>query len=411
MTDQPSRRVSRRGLLWAGGGATAALGAGAAIGAGAALGVAGNPVSSASSDADPGSRLEPFYGVNQSGIVSARQSHAAFAAFTLLPTTKRGDAARMMRLVSDDAARLTQAQPALGDPEPDLARLPARLTITFGFGPTFFTRLGLQAAQPEGLVELPRYTIDRLQPRYGGGDLIVQIGADDPMAVAHALRQLTRTFRSFATRRWVQRGFTAAPGGRVRNLMGLIDGSSNPKPDEPDYQKLVWSTGSPAWFAGGTTLVFRRIAMTLGTWDELDTSGKELAVGRRVATGAPLTGNLESDVPDLQAVDTSGLPVIPAFSHVARAKARTGTERFLRRSYSYDDSFLNDDSDRSDEDTGTGLLFASYQADIASQYLPVQQRLAENDAMNAWTVPIGSAVVALPPGCQPGGYIGEGLLT
>ena len=41
----------------------------------------------------------------------------------------------------------------------------------------------------------------------------------------------------------------------------------------------------------------------------------------------------------------------------------------------------------------------------------MQQRLAEQDLLNAWTVPIGSAVFALPPGCDENGYIGEGLLA
>lgn len=399
MADRPSDRVSRRALLQTGGGAAAAFG----LGAGAAVAVPRLLLDS--SPPPTASRLEPFFGPHQAGVLTGRQSSAAFAAFTLRPQIRPADAQRMMRLVSDDAARLTQAQPALGDQEPDLARHPARLTVTFGFGPDFFTTLGLGVAQPAGLVDLPAYRIDRLQTRFSGGDVVAQIGADDPMVVAHALRQLTRTFRSFADRRWVQRGFTSAPGGMVRNLMGLVDGSSNPRPAEPDFGSLVWSTGAPGWFAGGTTLVLRRIAMTLSTWDELDTTGKELAVGRRVATGAPLGGQLEGDEPDLEAVDTSGLPVIPAFSHVARARARTPDERFLRRSYSYDDGHAND------EDTGTGLLFAAYQADIGRQYLPVQQRLAASDAMNAWTVPIGSAVFALPPGAEPGGYVGEGLLS
>ena len=48
---------------------------------------------------------------------------------------------------------------------------------------------------------------------------------------------------------------------------------------------------------------------------------------------------------------------------------------------------------------------------MGRQFLPVQARLAASDAMNAWTVPIGSAVFALPPGCAPGGYVGEGLLA
>jgi dye decolorizing peroxidase len=31
--------------------------------------------------------------------------------------------------------------------------------------------------------------------------------------------------------------------------------------------------------------------------------------------------------------------------------------------------------------------------------------------LNQWTTPIGSAVFAIPPGCQEGGYIGDTLLS
>jgi dye decolorizing peroxidase len=30
--------------------------------------------------------------------------------------------------------------------------------------------------------------------------------------------------------------------------------------------------------------------------------------------------------------------------------------------------------------------------------------------MNEWITPIGSAVFAVPPGCEPGGWIGQTLL-
>jgi hypothetical protein len=58
----------------------------------------------------------------------------------------------------------------------------------------------------------------------------------------------------------------------------------------------------------------------------------------------------------------------------------------------------------------SGLLFASYQADVARQFLPIQRRLAEADLLNEWTTPIGSAVFAVPPGCAEDGWIGETLL-
>ena len=61
--------------------------------------------------------------------------------------------------------------------------------------------------------------------------------------------------------------------------------------------------------------------------------------------------------------------------------------------------------------SSTGLIFASYQSDPDRQFVPIQKRLDELDMLNTWTVPIGSAVFAIPPGCQPGGFIGDALFT
>ncbi|MGI9124057.1 MAG: Dyp-type peroxidase, partial [Mycobacterium sp.] len=55
-------------------------------------------------------------------------------------------------------------------------------------------------------------------------------------------------------------------------------------------------------------------------------------------------------------------------------------------------------------------IFTAYQRDIDRQFLPVQRRLAEFDAMNRWITPIGSAVYVIPPGVAPGDYIGRPLL-
>ena len=56
-------------------------------------------------------------------------------------------------------------------------------------------------------------------------------------------------------------------------------------------------------------------------------------------------------------------------------------------------------------------LFAAYQRDPAHQFVPVQRRLAEADAMNPWVTTIGSAVFAILPGVTDGAYLGESLLT
>jgi dye decolorizing peroxidase len=48
--------------------------------------------------------------------------------------------------------------------------------------------------------------------------------------------------------------------------------------------------------------------------------------------------------------------------------------------------------------------------DVDRQFVPVQQRLAEHDALNPWITPVGSAVFLLPPGFGPDGYPGDTLL-
>ena len=48
----------------------------------------------------------------------------------------------LLRLLTDDAARLTQGEPALADTDPELAQQPSRLTVTLGFGPRVIDRFG-----------------------------------------------------------------------------------------------------------------------------------------------------------------------------------------------------------------------------------------------------------------------------
>ncbi|MEN9751450.1 MAG: putative deferrochelatase/peroxidase EfeN precursor [Actinomycetota bacterium] len=353
--------------------------------------------------------IEPFFGSHQSGIETSVQAHGVFLGFNLKPKSTMESARRLMKLLTDDAAHLTAGRPAAPDNDPTLATQPARLTITFGFGPGFFTKLGLDSKLPQGFGALPSYSIDKLEAQFSGGDVLVQIGSDDPLTLSHAARQMSRTAKSFATAQWSQRGFVRAagylkPGETPRNLMGQVDGTVNPVAGSKAFDAQVWSSQS-GWFAGGTMMVLRRIAMDLDGWDKLDDHDKELSVGRRLDNGAPLTGKLEHDVPDLKAVDEVQLPVIPDYAHIRRAAATKPTEKFLRRPLSYDEGIHPDGS------PNVGLLFAAYMANIEQQYLPVQDRLAQLDLMNKWTTPIGSAVFAIPPGCEPGGFIGEGLLS
>ncbi|GAB3852027.1 hypothetical protein GCM10029963_40850 [Micromonospora andamanensis] len=147
--------MSRRGLLTG-----SALAAGGTLAGAAAVAVtrAEPPVRQPERTpvATVGDAVEPFHGVRQAGIVNEPQAHAAFVAFTLRPTTDRAALGRLLRLLSDDAARLTQGRPALADTEPELGLLPARLTVTFGFGPGLFTAAGLDDRRPPSVAELPR---------------------------------------------------------------------------------------------------------------------------------------------------------------------------------------------------------------------------------------------------------------
>jgi dye decolorizing peroxidase len=274
-------------------------------------------------------------------------------------------------------------------------------------GSTLFDKVGLASLRPPSLAPLPPFDIDRLDPRWGEADLLLQVGADDALTVSHAVRVLTRDARSFARVAWVQRGFGRARGSvpdgtTARNLLGQVDGSANPQGTARDA--AVWATSGPAWWRGGTMLVLRRIRFDRDHWEQIGRADREQVIGRRLADGAPITGGEEATPVDLEAVDANGLEVVPAFAHVRQARARHDGELMLRRGYSYDDS--PDDSGGDD----AGLLFAAYVADVDRQFVPVQRRLAEADLLNRWAIPVGSAVFAILPGALDGGWLGEALL-
>ncbi|MFG1992763.1 Dyp-type peroxidase [Actinoplanes sp. NPDC048988] len=371
------------------------LAGGALAGAGAAAGfLATREEASAVAASD----VVAFHGVRQAGVTTEPPAHASFVALTLPAGTDRRALGRMMRLLSDDARRLTAGEPALGDTDAQLAVLPARLTVTFGFGPGLYRAAGL----PSPVKDLPAFPIDRLEARWSGGDLLLQICADDPLTVAHAQRMLVKDARPFGAVRWAQIGFRRAygvqqPGFTQRNVLGQLDGTANPAGAARDT--AVWRPD------GSTTLVVRRIRAEIEKWDLLSVGDKENAVGRRMVSGAPFTGTREHDEPDFAALDTTGLPVMPDFAHVTRAHVTDPALKILRRPYNYDAA------PNAAGHPDSGLIFASYQGDIERQYVPIQQRLAEKDLLNEWITPIGSAVFAVPPGCAEDGWIGEEVLT
>ncbi|WP_028661298.1 Dyp-type peroxidase [Nocardioides insulae] len=409
MSSSP-RRWGRRQVLQS---SAAALG-GAGLGWSAAAGLLPAPAAAEETTGapatttvpSPGNETVSFHAAHQAGIATPPQATLTLIGLDLRDGVTKPDLGRMLSLLSDDAARLTRGLPALADTEPELAEHPARLSVTFGFGPRVMDQL--LGGRVGGLKALPDFKTDRLDPAWGQTDLAVQICAEDPLTLAHARRMILKDSADFATVRWLQEGYryahgTVPDGTTMRNVMGQVDGTVNPVEADPDFASLVWS--QQAGFEGGTFMVVRRMRTELDTWDKVDRPGREATIGRTLDNGAPLTGTSEHDEPDFEATDDLGFPVIDPASHVARARSEDPAQRFHRRSYNYT---VPDPSRPTGEDSG--LVFIAFAADLERQFVPVQARLAELDRLNEWVTTIGSAVYAIPPGAAEDEYVGQGLV-
>jgi dye decolorizing peroxidase len=397
---------TRRGFL-----AGASASAGALVGASAGALIAGQQVASAAEKAAQTAvlkRSEKFHGPHQNGIELELQTFTNFVSLAIHADTDHSAMKRWMKILTDDIERLTSGQPILADAQPQLALGPARLTVTVGFGPSLFKKLGLESLQPDSLKDLPAFKVDDLREEFSGGDLLLHVSADDPVVLSHAVRSLITDSMAFASVKWTQQGFSNAqgvvPSGvRQRNLMGQVDGTDNPQFGSDDFKNQVWIEEGPDWIRGGTILVLRRIAMHLNTWDKLGRTDKEQVIGRHLDTGAPLGKKNETDPLDLNAVDERGLKVIPNFAHVRRASPTNPKERFFRRPFNYEVGTAADGT------PDVGLLWTAYQRDVNEQFLPVQRRLDEFDLLSKWTTPIGSSVWGIAHGVKKGNVLADDL--
>lgn len=349
------------------------------------------------------------YGAHQAGIATPTPRVVELVALDLLPGIDRDSLGRLLRVWTGDVVALTQRRAAPGDTAPELATDARDLTVTVGLGPGAFTG-DLADLRPPGLVDVPPMRHDRLEDRWTGGDVVLVVGGADGTSVAHAVRRLVADAAPFARLRWRQEGFwngVDAQGRPItgRNLFGQVDGSGNPRPGTDVFAETVWIERG-AW-AGGSTLVVRRIRMDLDTWDDLTRDEQERSVGRRLADGAPLTGGGELDALDLLADDETGRPVIALEAHARRSHPSLNAgRRIFRKGASYTRQVEGEDGPRVE----SGLLFQSFQADIGDQFVPVQQTLDDSDALNEWTTAIGSASFAILPGFAEGAWLGQVLL-
>jgi dye decolorizing peroxidase len=190
--------------------------------------------------------------------------------------------------------------------------------------------------------------------------------------------------------------------------MGQLDGMANLQPGTPQFNQAVWATGEPAWMRGGSYLVLRRIRMLLDAWERLDESDRTAVIGRRESDGVPLSagpGGTALTVPDINVRRADGQFAIAANAHLrVTSPPANGGAVLFRRSYSYDDG--PDPAGARD----AGLFFAAYQADPRTAFVPIQQRMAASDALNAFIRTTSSALFAVPPLPPPGGYLAQALV-
>ncbi|TXS16982.1 MULTISPECIES: iron uptake transporter deferrochelatase/peroxidase subunit [unclassified Streptomyces] len=408
--------VSRRRLIGS---------AGAAGAAGLVLGAAGGAGTyAATREEEPtalttvGSTEAMFHGKHQAGITTPLQARGHLVAFDLAPGAGRKEAAALLRRWSAVAERLMAGEVVKGGPGHDtgvaLDAGPSSLTVTLGFGRTFFARTGLDDRRPAALDPLPAFSSDHLDAKRSDGDLWVQIGADDALVAFHALRALQKEAGSSARVRWQMNGFNRTPGATARpmtarNLMGQVDGTNNPRPAESDFEKRIFvpsdDSSASAWMANGSYAVVRRIRMLLDDWEELTAERQEQVIGRRKADGAPLSGGSESTTMDLDRTGPDGKLLIPSNAHARiSSPEKNGGAAMLRRPFSYHDGISDDGT------PDAGLLFVCWQADPFKGFIPVQRKLDRGDALSPFVRHEASGLFAVPGGAGAGEYVGQRLL-
>ncbi|MFD8687955.1 iron uptake transporter deferrochelatase/peroxidase subunit [Streptomyces sp. NPDC059651] len=412
--------ISRRRLI---GTAGAAGATGLVLGAaGGATGYAATRDEAPAALSSVGSTEVMFHGKHQPGITTPLQARGHLVAFDLKPGAGRKEAASLMRRWSAAAQRLMAGDPAGGaadgtghDTGIALDAGPSSLTVTFGFGATFFERTGLTDHRPPGLDPLPPFSADHLDAGRSNGDLWVQIGADDALVAFHALRALQKEAASTATVRWQMDGFNRTPGATAtpmtaRNLMGQIDGTGNPKPADSDFDQRVFVAAGAKnaaydWLAGGSYAVVRRIRMLLDDWEKLPVERQERVIGRRKADGAPLSGGTETTEMDLDKAGPDGKLLIPDNAHARiSSPERNSGAAMLRRPFSYHDGISSDGT------PDAGLLFICWQADPLRGFVPVQRKLDRGDALSPFLRHEASGLFAVPGGAADGEYVGQRLL-
>lgn len=363
--------------------------------------------------------IVPFNGPHQPGIVNAPPLYCTTVALNLTITTRR-----QLRDFLVTVTRLGRSYSRAGFPHPlgitappaDNGVLgagwkPDGFTLTIGFGDSLFDkRFGLAGRRPTKLRAMTAFADDTLDPGQTGGDISLQLCANNRDTISHALRMILHQTRGAWRLAWKKNGYRnpSRPSGTPRNHFAFRDGTVNPDIRDPQVMdNLVWTgPGEPNWCQGGSYQVVRSIEMLTEFWDRITVSEQEGIFGRDRVTGAPLTGGDEFTPPRYDQ-DPKG-EVVPLDAHIRLANPRTPETKdqmILRRAYNWDDGV---------RDNGTldlGLLFICYQQDLERQFVTIQRRL-EGEALADYLRPVGGGYFFCPPGARNDqDFVGSGFFA
>ena len=399
-----SRRLTRGRLLAAG-----------AVGAGVALGGVGVERLAAGGDGDNAAEPIPFHGERQAGITTPAQDRLHFAAFDVV-TTLEVRAARPDAPVDRGGRRGCPRGEPVGETGQRLAPpidtgeavglSPARLTVTFGFGPTLFDRFGLERSRPAALAELPVFAGDELDPERSGGDIAVQACADDPQVAFHAVRNLARIGRGAVVMRWSQLGFgrtssTSRAQETPRNLMGFKDGTNNIKlEDSRALAEHVWVAGE--------------LRSALAARRHLHGHAPHPHADRGLGPGEPRRSGADDRPPqgERRSVRPGGRvrPRQPLADARRRAHPPGGAERERRSPHPPPRLLVHRRDGRRARPARRGALLHQLPERPGEPSSSCSGAWRASDALNEYIKHTGSALFACPPGVRPGGYVGETLL-
>lgn len=367
-----------------------------------------------------------FLGKHQSGIVTPRPASGMLVAFDVL-ASDRQDLARLFRTLNERIAFLmkggpvTQVDPKL--PPVDSGILgpvvtPDNLTITVSVGESLFDeRFGLSDVKPKRLIRMVGFPNDALEADCCHGDLSIQFCANTTDTNIHALRDIVKNLPDLLLVRWKQEGSVppqapaqpGMPAQSARNFLGFRDGSANPDSNNAQaMDRIVWvqpGSDEPAWAANGSYQAVRIIRNFVERWDRTPLQEQESILGRVKASGAPMGGQHESQVPNY-AEDPHGKQT-RLDAHIRLANPRTAATQanlILRRPFNYSNGVNRNGQ------LDMGLLFICYQADLEKGFITVQTRL-NGEPLEEYLKPVGGGYFFTLPGVTGDqDFLGRSLL-